>query len=306
MKKIIILTTIFILFTGCTMTPSVAKGTVNHKITILEQKILSFKKRADIPFEGLSDLSYDKKNHKLYMIGDRGYLYVFDASFDKKIKKLKYSKAYHIKTKDGKVIHPDIEGLTHNAKNQLIASFERKPQISLISNTGKIKSNFKLPKKLRDKSVYKNANSIFEGVAYHKKYGILTVAEHPINHKNNKNQTIYSLKGKEWHFKAEKYPNSAVTALEVMDDGNIILIERAYNGLSNPFYITIKKVYLNKCNKKRECKSEVLALFNSNEGWGYNNFEGLAKVGKDKFVMISDNNGRSFLPTAFTYFKVNK
>jgi len=305
MKKIIILTAIFIVFLGCTLTPIVAKGTVNKKITILEQRVLSFKNRGDIPFEGISDLDFDTKNNKLYMIGDRGYFYVFSAKFNRKITKLKYEKAYHIRTTKNKIIHPDIEGLTHDKKGNLIVSFERTPKVAIISKKGKLKKNLTLPKKLRRKSIYKSGNSMFEGVAYHPKYGVLLAVERPIKHQKNIKQTIYSLKGKEWHFRAESYPNSSVTALEIMDDGNVLLIERAYNGLANPFYITLKKVYLNKCNKKRECKSEVLATFSSNDGWGYNNFEGLAKVGKNRYVMVSDNNGRSFLPTNLTYFKVS-
>jgi hypothetical protein len=305
MKKIIILIALFIFFSGCTFTPIVAKGTKQGKITILEQKSLFFETRGDIPFEGISDLDYDIKNQKLYMIGDRGYFYTFSAKFGNDIERLKYLKAFHIRTENNKIIYPDIEGLTHNSKGQLILSFERKPQIAILSKSGKILSYLSIPKKLRKKSIYKSGNKIFEGVAYHKKYGVLFVAERPINHQKNTKQTIYSIDGKRWHFKAESYPNSAVTALEVMDDGNIILIERAYNGLSNPLYITLKKVYLDRCNKKRECKSEVLATFSSDDGWGYNNFEGLAKVGKNRFVMVSDNNGHSILGTNLTYFKVN-
>jgi len=306
MKKIIILTTIFIFFEACTVTLLIANGTINNKITILEQKNLYFDDRGDIPFEGLSDLSYDTKTHKLYMIADRGYLYEFSAIFDKTIKKLKYLKAFHIKAPNGKIIHPDIEGLTHNPKGELIASFERNPRVKRITKRGKLKYNYKIPKKLRKRSIYKNRNSMFEGVTYHPKYGILIAVEYPINRQKNTKQTIYSLSGKEWHFKAEPYPNSAVTALEVMDDNNILVIERAYNGLVNPFYITLKKVYIDRCDKHRQCKSEVLATFSSSDGWGYNNFEGLAKVGKNRFIMISDNNGHTLLPTTITYFKVNR
>jgi len=306
MKKIIILTTIFVFFYGCTTTLLIANGTVNNKITILEQKNLYFNDRGDIPFEGLSDLSYDEKNHKLYMIADRGYIYEFLAIFDKKIKKLKYLRAFHLKAPNGKILHSDIEGLTHNPKGELIASFERYPRVKSITKQGKLKYNYKIPKKLRKRSIYKNGNSMFEGVAYHPKYGILVAVEYPINRQKNTKQTIYSLSGKEWHFKAESYPNSGVTALEVMDDNNILVIERAYNGLINPFYITLKKVYIDRCDKHRQCKSEVLATFSSSDGWGYNNFEGLAKVGRNRFVMISDNNGHTFLPTTITYFKVNR
>ncbi len=60
-------------------------------------------KKKRIPFEGVSDLAFDKKTSKLYMVGDRGYLYKFDIKITpKKIEKLKYLDALHIKTPKGK------------------------------------------------------------------------------------------------------------------------------------------------------------------------------------------------------------
>jgi hypothetical protein len=307
MKKIIILLALLFIFIGCTITPLIAKGTKNGKITILEQRNLSFKDKKGVPFEGLSDLAYDKKSSKLYMVGDRGYLYSFYAKFNKnRVEKLKYLDAFHFKSPDGKKIRPDVEGLTFNSKGKLVASFEMRPRVKEITEDGKLKINYKIPKKLRRLSIYRNRNSIFESVASHPKYGLLVASEYPINRKKYVNQTIYSLDGKEWHFKAEDYPKSAVTAIEVMSDGNILVLERAYSGLSNPFYVTLKKVYLDSCDRDNSCKSEVLATFSSSDGWGYNNFEGLARVGDDdRFVMVSDNNGHSFISTVLLYFKVN-
>ena len=275
------------------------------KIKILDQTSLAYRDKKGLPFSEISDLSYDKHHEKLYMIGDKGYLYIFSALFSNKITKLKYLHAYPIKDRKNRNTHPDSEGLTLNRKNQLIVSFEKHPQISKITPKGKILSNYKLPKRLRGKKHYKNSNSIFEAVAYHPDYGILTASEYPINRQKNSHQSIYSLKKKVWHFRTQSYPNSAITAMEVMDDKNILLIERSYNGLSKPFIITLKKVYINRCNQKKLCQSKVLASFNSAEGWGYNNFEGLAKVGKNRYLMVSDNNRRSLLPTTLLYFKVN-
>ena len=306
MKNRIILIIIYFIFTGCTITPLIARGSVNSRITILDEKSLIFFNKNGIPFEGISDLTYNRKEHRLYMIGDRGYLYSFYAKFGKKIEKLKYLNAFHIRSFNRKILHPDIEGLTHNSRGELIASFERYPRVKKITKDGRLVVNYKIPKKLRDKRIYRNRNSIFEAVAYHPKYGLLVASEYPINRKKSINQTIYSLDGKEWHFKAQPYKNSAVTALEVMDDGNILVLERAYRGLMHPIYITLKKVYLDKCDRYRNCKSEVLNIFNSDNGGGYNNFEGLAKVGKDRYLMVSDNNGHFLLSTMLIYFKVNR
>lgn len=305
MQKRVILIIIYFIFTGCAVTSLIARDNGNSKITILDQKSLIFLDKNGIPFEGVSDLTYNRRKHRLYMIGDRGYLYSFYIKFGDKIEILKYLNAFHIRTLKGKILHPDIEGLTHNSKGELIASFERYPRVKKISRDGRLILNYKIPKKLKNKRVYRNRNSIFEAVAYHPKYGILIASEYPINRAKKINQTIYSLNGKEWHFKAQPYHNSAVTALEVMSDGNILVLERAYRGLTYPIYITLKKVYLDRCDIYRNCKSEVLEVFDSDNGGGYNNFEGLARVGKDRYLMVSDNNGHFFLSTILIYFKVN-
>jgi len=306
MKKMILILMPMLLMTGCTVTNLMAKGRTNHKITILEQTSLEYPKKNGIAFFGISDIAYDKKSRKLYMIGDRSTFYTFSAQFDKQIKNLKYLSAYKIQNSKRKSNY-DSEGLTLNKRNQLLISFEGQAKISNLSKKGKVMKAYTLPKKLRYKRNYRSSNKMLESIAYHPKYGILTASEYPLKAKSIQGdfQTIYSLKGQEWYFKMEKHPNSAITALEVMDDNNILVLERAYNGFRSPMFISLKKVYLNKCNIKRVCKSELLASFSSEDGYGYNNFEGLAKVGRNRYLMVSDNNGHDILPTILTYFKVN-
>jgi hypothetical protein len=286
------------------MNTLLAQETKNSKITILDQISLKYSKRGDVPFSEISDITYDEKSKELFMIGDKGYLYKFSANFDRKIKNLKYINGFKLLNSKRKRKRFDSEGLTYNRRGELIVSFERKPKIAKISKKGIISPKYRLPRKLRKKSAYRSKNKMFEALAYHPKYGILTVAEYPLRRYKKNYQTIYSLKGKEWHFKTERYKNSAVTAIEVMDDNNILVLERAYSGLSYPLMITLKKVYINKCDKRRRCKSEVLISFDSFKGWGMENFEGLARVGKNRFLMVSDNNNEDFLPTTLVYFKV--
>jgi hypothetical protein len=306
MKKNLLILAISLLLSGCASTNLNAKESKNNKIKILDQISLQYKKRGKIPFSEISDLAFNTKNSQLFMIGDKGYLYEFSVNFNQKIENLKYINAFKLKKNSSKRKKFDSEGLTLNNHGEILVSFERTPRISKLSKKGLIHSDYKLPKKLRKKSAYRDKNKIFEAMAFHPKYGILTAAEYPIKRKKKRDQTIYSLKGKEWHFKAEKYKNSAVTAIEVMDDGNILVLERAYNGLFNPFMITLKKVYINKCNRKNQCQSEVLTSFDSFESWDMANFEGLAKVGKNRFIMVSDNQNKSFLPTILIYFEVKK
>ena len=304
MKKFLLSTTIFILLSGCSTTNLLAKDTKNSKISVLDKLSLKYDTKNHVPFSEISDIAYNPKKRELFMIGDKGYLYKFSANFNKKIENLNYIGGFKLQKSNGKRKRFDSEGLAYNEKGELIVSFERKPKIYRISTKGVLYSKYKLPKKLRKKSAYRGKNKMLEAVAFHPKYGILTASEYPIKKRKKRDQTIYSLKGKEWHFKTEKYKNSAVTAIEVKDDGNILVLERAYSGFSNPFMITLKKVYIENCDKKNRCRTEVLISFDSFDGWGMENFEGLAKVGKNRFVMVSDNHDEDFLPTTLIYFEV--
>ena len=308
MKNLLILLPSLFLSTGCTLSNSMSHvnglPTKQSSITILEQRNLLYPPKNKIPFSEISDLTYNEKTHKLYMIGDKGYFYSFSAKFQDKIKSLNYLKAYKIDEKKRKSKY-DVEGLTHDNLGRLYVSFERTPRVSSISTKGYLKKDSKLTKELKNKKNYRSSNKIFEALAWHKKYGLLTVAEYPLRKRNIRQQTLYSLKGKKWHFQSEKYKNSAVTAIEVMDDNHILILERAFTGVFKPLNITLKKLYLNECNKKRQCRTEVLTTFTGQVGMNVSNYEGLAKVGKNRYLMVSDNNNKSILSTKLIYFKVN-
>jgi hypothetical protein len=88
-----------------------------------------------------------------------------------------------------------------------------------------------------------------------------------------------------------------------MDDGNLLVLERSFTGILNPFVVTLKKVYLNQC-RGDNCRYKVLAKMNSHKGWAVDNFEGLTKVEKNRYLMISDDNDNFFQKTLLIYFEV--
>jgi len=309
MKNLLTLILFLFLSTSCTLNSSIvdSDGLANKSvISILDERNLIYPYKKNISFSEISDLSYDTKTHKLYMIGDKGNFYTFYAKFKDKIETITYLSAYKIKEKKKYSKYYDSEGLTHDNKGNLYISFEGRPRIASVSKKGYLGKNFKLTRELRNKKNYRSRNKIFEALAWHKKYGLLTVAEFPLRKNKINQQTVYSIKGKKWHFKTEKYKNSAVTAIEVMDDNNLLILERAFTSIFEPMHITLKKLYLNKCSKKHICKTEVLATFKGQTGFNISNYEGLAKVGKDRYIMVSDNNNKALLSTKLIYFKVNK
>ena len=291
--------------------PSIKKHHFMH-IHILDQKILSFQRIEGVKFSEISDLAYDKKMQKLYMVGDKGTLFTFHAQFTHTIDKLYPTGATKLRKKSGKRFKKwkrDSEGLVLDGHRRLCISFEGDAKVAWFHKNskqfGSLIHTYKLPKVLRKKRHYRSPNKSLEALAWHPRYGLLTAAEWPLKKDHKKRQTIYGLKGKRWHFKAEPEARSAVVAMEVMDDGNVLVMERSYTGLLNPFVITLKKVYLNQIHQGW-CRTKILAKMNSHKGWNVDNFEGLAKVGKDRYIMISDDNENFFQQTVLLYFEVKQ
>ncbi|MGC9351996.1 MAG: esterase-like activity of phytase family protein, partial [Sulfurovum sp.] len=219
-------------------------------IRILDQKYLSYKQIGGLGFSELSDLTYDPKEKKLYMISDEGRLFAFHAMFSDRIDHLKPIGATRITRENGKKFKKwrrDSEGLSLGSKGGLLISFEGKPRLGLFDTNGRRIKQYTLPKPLRDADNYRNRNKSLEALALHPRYGALMVAEWPLKKDPRKYQTIYSLGGKKWHFKAEPEARSAVSAIEVMDDGNLLVLERSFTNFLDPFVVTLKKVYLEGC-----------------------------------------------------------
>jgi len=279
-------------------------------IKILDQKQLSFDKIQGVKFAELSDVTYHTKTHTLYFVGDKGMLYAFRAKFSNTIDTLVPLRAAKLKNKKGKRLRKwkrDAEGLTLDGKGRLLLSFEGDAKIAWFHKNsdkyGSLIRKYTLPKLLKHTKNYRSKNKSLEALAWHKKYGILTASEWPVKKDDKKRQTIYALAGKKWHFKAEPEAKTAVVAMEVMDDSNILVLERSFTGLLEPFVVTLKKVMIKNC-KKKMCPTKVLAKMNSHKGWDVDNFEGLARVGKNRYVMVSDDGDNFFQKTLLIYFEV--
>ena len=307
----------FLIFLGALSaqitTVQITPKLTNHQfmqIKILDQKQLAFDYIQGVKFAELSDVGYDPKKHILYFVGDEGTLFSFRALFHNTITQLKPLSANTLKNKKGKRFKKwkrDSEGLTLDGKGKLLISFEGKAKIGWFHKNsvkrGNLIRKYKLPRVLRNPSGYRSKNKSLESLAWHKRYGILTATEWPLKKDDKKYQTIYALNGKKWHFKAEPEGRSGLVAMEVMDDGNILVLERSYTGLLHPLVITLKKVYIQNC-KNHLCPTQVLAKMSTHEGWSVDNFEGLAHVGKNRYVMVSDNGDNFFEKTLLIYFEV--
>ncbi len=268
-----------------------------HTFKILQTLSLDYISFANFNFSEISDLAYDKKNQILYMISDEGILFRFRAFFDKRVH-LKPLDAFYIKDKKGKKLifwKRDSEGLTFDKKGRLFVSFEGKPRVWQIDKHGKKQKALKLWFRKRFKQ--RSRNKGLEALAFHPKYGLITAYEYAPKGYKKCNQVIFSLKKKKlWHFTLEPFKNCAITALEVMDNGNFLILERAYSGIIGNFVISLVEF-----NPKTRQK-KLLYQLQSAKGDEVQNYEGLCRVGKGRYLMVSDDNDSFFASTVLVYF----
>ena len=272
----------------------------------------------------LSDIAWDEDEQLLYAVSNEGLLFHFKLGFTNNSKKslISMHAVYGTRLKDntgyklqGK--YSDSEGLSlikgGNGKkgdSKLIISFENKPRIAKYSTTGKMLEDIKIPRRLRKRKTYRSKNKALESVIKHPQYGILTAAEYPVEKDDMKYQTLYAVSKKQgrrsWHFKASNATNSAVTSLEVLNDGSVLILERAYQNPITPVIINLRRLRLDKCDHRQECETETIASFDGSDGWLLDNFEGLTHLRGNEYLMVSDDNRNVLQKTILLHFEIKQ
>ncbi len=300
--KILLLLLLTLEIYGYSIAPKFYKG----KVKFIQQMELKYNFDG-YNFSELSGLAYDSKKRILYMVSDKGALFGFDTQINDKSIKLKPKFAHYLKRKNGKRLKKrkrDSEGIALENKDKLDICFEGKPKITYFNKNGIKKSKIELPNALKYAKP-RSRNKSLESLTFHPKYGFITALEYPKRGDKKEYQTLYSSSGKIWHYKTDRIKRNAITAIELTDDGNLLVLERAYQGIFNRYIITLRKVIINGC-KSTLCKSEKIIQMDSDKGWDLEDFEGLARVAENRYLLISDDSDSIFLKTLLIYFEITK
>ncbi|MCP4698369.1 MAG: esterase-like activity of phytase family protein [Gammaproteobacteria bacterium] len=262
---------------------------------------------------GLSDLAWDEDERLLYAVSDIGNIFhLRPVIADNTLVDVQMIKALPLRDERGRPLGNrrkmrDAEGLSAvNTRNgttgdtELLISFERVPRIARYTPGGKFISLYVLPKPLQDVKNYRGGNHALEAVAIHPRFGILTASEYPLRGEDT--YSIYSLNGKRWDVSAYPAPNSALTALETLEDGSLLMLERAFVSVAKPFIVSLRRIWLPRQNTPPLFRQA--ALFDDTKGWQLDNFEGLARHRKTFFFMISDDNINPLQQTLLSYFEL--
>ncbi|NPA50549.1 MAG: esterase-like activity of phytase family protein, partial [Epsilonproteobacteria bacterium] len=146
----------------------------------------------------------------------------------------------------------------------------------------------------------RSSNKSVEALTFHPIYKLLFAFEYPPKGVKKCKQKIYSLFFKKsFNLNLIKHKRCAISAIESVDKDHILILERSFGGFFAPFFIDL--ILYDLKNKS----SKLLLELNSGKGFLVDNFEGLAKVGKNRFVMVSDDNNNFFQNTILIYFEIS-
>ena len=289
-------------------------GVTSENLTVLDHHVIP--RDAEIgglKITELSGLAWDEDEQLLYAISDKGRVYHFQLKIEndliKSVTPVFGAKLRDVKGKKLKKYRRDAEGLmVWNANNgkkgdtQLIISLEGQPRIVRFTPEGRAISNITVPEPLRQHENLRDPNSGLESVAYHNKYGFLTAPEESRRGQPKNLHTVYALK-KQWSFLAYPAENSSITAMDmIMGTNNLLVMERAWSGILNPMVISLRRVNLDVCSVKGECKAENLKVFSSS--LSVDNFEGMTPIGNNRYLVVSDDGKSDLMRTLLTLFKV--
>lgn len=266
---------------------------------------------------GLSALGWDNDEQLLYALSDRGYLIHLLIEFDDDglLRDAHALSAHPLRDAQGRALRgrlADSEGLVvrygDNAKRgdaELAISFERRPRVIRFDALGTMISGEALPAALRQSKNYAHGNRALESIAWHPELHYLTAAEQPMRGSSESVVRLYALdSGRYWRYPLAPEPNAALTAIEVLDDGSLLTLERGFGVFFVPVISTLRRIASLPGTTDELLKPQTVARFNSGQGWYLDNFEGLAHLGDGRIIIVSDDNTKSLQSTLLAAFEL--
>ena len=298
-----------------TISPEGFQGNEFMKLRLQGSLAISGARVKGLPVVELSDLAWDADANTLYAISDDGYLYQMKLSIrENRLVKADIINATRLKGANKRALKGaanDPEGLSiRRASNgnptdaELLISFEGKSRVNRYDLAGNYLGDVALPKHLLNRHNYRHGNKMLESVAIHPKHGVIVAAELPLKSNPVQQQSVYAQNGKVWNFPRFEAPESSITALESLPNGDVLVLERAWSGLFSPLVISLRQLQVNRCDNTQQCSVKDLAVFSTGDGWNVDNFEGLTHLSGNQYLMVSDDNKSPLQQSLLVLFEI--
>jgi hypothetical protein len=300
------------LFASTVMTTANAARGAPPSLEALDSMEIPAEGANGVRIEEISGLAWDEDEQLLYAVSDGGVLHHFRIRMDgTRIAEIQPVFSVPIATRAGEVAGGSVtnaEGLTalndgngKQSDTELLIAFEDGPAIVRFTPRGQRIADIALPGPLADAKQYSKKNSRLEAVTFDKRHGMLTAPELPLVGRPEGLHRLYAADGTTWSFEAFQ-PDSRLKAIQMLPDGNLLILERTREEKGGASTARLRYLDFAACSADGECPVAELSVVP--DTMLMNNFEGLARLSDDLFLIVTDKTRKDAQPTTFVLFKV--
>ena len=264
------------------------------------------------PVTGLSGLAWDADEGLLYAVSDRGRLLQFRPRFDGGVLvAADYVNGFPLRGSDGRPLRGrgvDAEDLAVRFSNngrqgdsELLVSFEQRPRVHRYAPDGRYLGDIPLPASIVLRERFVEPNHGLESLADHPVFGLVALSEGALAGEAPGVRIFTDMDGQRWDYVPAAIPASVPVAMESLDDGRLLVMERAFVSLFKPMVISLRVA---DPGGAARLDPRTLVTLDGAEGWLLDNFEGLARHRCERFFIVSDDNGMDFQRTLLVYFEL--
>ncbi|WP_457809429.1 esterase-like activity of phytase family protein [Kushneria sp. EE4] len=244
------------------------------------------------PLGGLSELAYDEKNNLLYMLSDRARLYRARPHFDdrQQLNRLELLDSTPLRDRQGRPLEmpwADSESMAlvegEDGEKELLIGFERRHRLQRFTLEGAPVDEAIVPSALEGAQY----NGSLEALANHPVHGIIGGLEFASEGMADNESRLFDLDGHQWRWQRTDN-NSGLTAMAPLGE-DLLMLERDFK-VGRPLIISLRRARITDGPHNSVIPGNTIARLASDEGWRLDNFEGLARIGPRRYLMVSDDN----------------
>lgn len=260
-----------------------------------------------LPLHGLSGLAWLPRAQQLVAVTDQGEIVslrpVFAAG---RLRDVTFLARHALRDANGVPLVGrlrDAEGLALlpevDGEMSLAVSFEQDPRVARYSLDGHWLGAVKLPDTLLAAARREPRNHGLEALARLPDGHLVAGLERSESSRSDVLR-LWVSDGRRWTFPAHAR-GGALVALDTQPDGTLLALERRYLSPLAPLIISIHRL----TPTAHDLVVETIATFSSAQGWQVDNFEGLASLGGNELLIISDDNASPLQNTLLVHLRLS-
>ena len=143
--------------------------------------------------------------------------------------------------------------------------------------------SIELPAPLADKNQYTADNNRIEALSMGPNQELLIAPEKPLLNGTGTVHEIYTASGKTWAYRRKK--GSSIKAIEFLPSGDLLVLQRE-KAAEGGKIVSLLAIDLDACDASAHCDAVDLPVLSGRLPAA--NFEGLARIDANRFVMVAD------------------